>query len=60
MCCACLLPCDAVEEYVNKGDILQHCISRPELYTEKHIANGVVRPLLTVLSYLHANNIIHR
>jgi hypothetical protein len=49
-----------VEEYVNKGDVLNEAISHPDKYTERFVALNVVTPLLQVLSYMHSNNIIHR
>jgi serine/threonine protein kinase len=49
-----------VEEYVNKGDVLNEAISHPDKYTERFVALNVVKPLLSVLAYMHANNIIHR
>jgi serine/threonine protein kinase len=49
-----------VEEYINKGDVLQHCIARPELYSEAYVANTILRPLLDTLAYLHGQGIIHR
>lgn len=50
----------AVEEYAGKGDIFNDAISHPEKYSERYVAVTLVKPLLQVLSYLHANNIIHR
>lgn len=49
-----------VEEYVNKGDVLNEAISHPDKYSERFVATNVVKPLLSVLAYMHANNIIHR
>jgi hypothetical protein len=45
---------------VNKGDILNDCISHPDKYTERHVAVALAKPLLQALAHLHANNIIHR
>lgn len=49
-----------MEEYAGKGDILNDAIGHPERYTERHVATKIVGPLLRGLSYLHANNIMHR
>jgi hypothetical protein len=49
-----------VEEYVNKGDVLNEAIAHPDKYNERFVALNVVRPLLSVLGYMHANDIIHR
>ena len=55
-----VLPPPAAEEFVNKGDVLNEAISHPDKYTERFVALNVARPLLGVLAYMHANNIIHR
>lgn len=55
-CC----PARPVEEYINKGDVLNEAISHPDKYSERFVALNVARPLLSVLAYMHANNIIHR
>jgi len=49
-----------VEEYANKGDLLNDAIRHPERYTERHVALRIVAPLLKVLTALHDNGIIHR
>ena len=49
-----------VEEYVIRGDILQDSMSYPERYTEKFLVTKVIQPLLTVLEYLHEQQIMHR
>jgi hypothetical protein len=60
MCCIVMWFAAVVEEYVNKGDILNDCISHPDKYTERHVAVALAKPLLQALAHLHANNIIHR
>ena len=49
-----------MEEYVNKGDVLNEAISHPDKYSERFVALNVVKPLLAALVYMHANNVIHR
>ncbi|EFJ44233.1 hypothetical protein VOLCADRAFT_44254, partial [Volvox carteri f. nagariensis] len=49
-----------VEEYAVKGDLLQDSLSHPEKYSEAFMATKVVKPLLDVLAYLHAANVVHR
>uniref|UniRef100_A0A7R9YZK2 Protein kinase domain-containing protein n=1 Tax=Chlamydomonas euryale TaxID=1486919 RepID=A0A7R9YZK2_9CHLO len=49
-----------VEEYIGRGDLLSDSMAHPARYTEKFTAQFIVEPLLRVLSYLHANSIIHR
>lgn len=45
---------------MNKGDVLNEAIAHPDKYTERFVALNVVKPLLSVLAYMHANDIIHR
>ena len=49
-----------IEEYASKGELLQDSMSHPERYTEAFVALSVIKPLLTVLVYLHEKSIVHR
>ena len=49
-----------VEEYVNKGGVMDEAIAHPDKYGERFVALNVARPLLAALAYLHASGIIHR
>ena len=49
-----------MEEYVNKGGVMDEAIAHPDKYGERFVALNVARPLLAALAYLHASGIIHR
>ena len=51
---------NAVEEYVGRGDVLNDAVRHPERYSERHVAAAIAGPLLRVLAYLHAANVVHR
>ncbi len=39
---------------------LQDLLARPERYTESYVATHIIKPLLSVLAYLHSKSIMHR